>query len=364
MAKKVKNGKIELLRFICCVVVICCHLDDDLWDKKKMLTENISFFLHGYMCVEFFFVVSGFLMAKSIRSMLLREGGVQPGIGDRTRKFLWKKFKPLMPYHIPFCIIMQVSLLLFRKKELPFTWITRLPSAFFLQKLGVSDTAVLGVEWYLSSMLIAMAVIFPLCYRYYDSFSRYFAPVSALFVVGYMYQCLPAMSRTWLWDGITYHCNLRAYVEICLGITCYEIVRYMQTKQFNTWQRALLTLGEVGGYAVLFLYCMSHAPIYLQFQVLMAVCVAVTISFSEQGFLGCSPIFNNKVCYFLGTVSMPIYLIQSITRKAVERLLHFLPLWTQCGLVLVTTILGGIFCYLLVTAIQNHMAAKRQAQGA
>lgn len=62
-----KNGKVELLRFFFCIAVLLFH------EQKYILGEaslehgvHFALFPHGSIGVEFFFVLSGVLMAKSI----------------------------------------------------------------------------------------------------------------------------------------------------------------------------------------------------------------------------------------------------------------------------------------------------------
>ncbi len=51
-----RNGKIELMRFVFCISILLYHINSDLWDGKKLLSDNISFFAHGRTGVEFFFL--------------------------------------------------------------------------------------------------------------------------------------------------------------------------------------------------------------------------------------------------------------------------------------------------------------------
>ena len=65
-ARSQKNGGIELLRFLFCLIVLLFH------EQKYLLGEaslkhgvRLAFFPHGSIGVEFFFVLSGALMASS-----------------------------------------------------------------------------------------------------------------------------------------------------------------------------------------------------------------------------------------------------------------------------------------------------------
>lgn len=59
MTKKKRNGKIDFLKFIMSLIVITYHFGN------AVNYEN-EWFCKGYIAVEFFFIVSGFLFAKSL----------------------------------------------------------------------------------------------------------------------------------------------------------------------------------------------------------------------------------------------------------------------------------------------------------
>jgi peptidoglycan/LPS O-acetylase OafA/YrhL len=69
---KQKNGSVELLRFVFTSIVIFFHINLDLWDQKKVVAVirdvPVTFFSHGNIGVEFFFIVTGWLIAKTIYS--------------------------------------------------------------------------------------------------------------------------------------------------------------------------------------------------------------------------------------------------------------------------------------------------------
>lgn len=66
---KQRNATIELMRFLFASSIILFHIAGTLWDRKLILFSGEEFkltlFRNGYIGVEFFFLVSGFLMAKS-----------------------------------------------------------------------------------------------------------------------------------------------------------------------------------------------------------------------------------------------------------------------------------------------------------
>ncbi|HCA56040.1 MAG TPA: hypothetical protein DEO95_11320, partial [Ruminococcaceae bacterium] len=58
MKSSARNGKIDLLKFLFSIMVIIFHFGKGLY--------NYDLFTKGYIAVEFFFITSGFLFAKSL----------------------------------------------------------------------------------------------------------------------------------------------------------------------------------------------------------------------------------------------------------------------------------------------------------
>ena len=95
--KSKRNGKIELLRFIFCILILFFYCDVDMFEVSKNFNHGFSFFRHGYVGVEFFFIVTGYLMVKSS----LSKRRVNTPIGKDTVNFLAGKVTASMPAHIP-----------------------------------------------------------------------------------------------------------------------------------------------------------------------------------------------------------------------------------------------------------------------
>ena len=105
--KKQKNGSVELLRFLFTSIIIFFHINLDLWDQKKIIAVirdiPVTFFNHGNIGVEFFFLVTGWLMAKSIYSRYIQTkttsytGGTVTGLFTETINFVTHKARAIFP---------------------------------------------------------------------------------------------------------------------------------------------------------------------------------------------------------------------------------------------------------------------------
>lgn len=79
-----RNGKIELLRFIFCMAVLLFHCEKYVLGEPSLEKGyHLSLFCHGSMGVEFFFLVSGFLMAKSISKKIRMQTELQETLAGK-----------------------------------------------------------------------------------------------------------------------------------------------------------------------------------------------------------------------------------------------------------------------------------------
>lgn len=311
--KSSRNGKIELYRFIVSIYVLLFHFYKYLMQPVE-LTDNyeFGFFLHGAMGVEFFFLVSGWLMAASVKKRINPdENGIVRFKPEDGLSFMKRKYLSIFPKHIiAFIISFEVVVICndIEMRDLPMAFINSIPNILLVQNTGLSISEPNHVEWYLSAMLIALAVLYPILVKHYDAYTKYIGPLIALLLCGYMTYTDESLTGVFIWTGICFKSVMRAIAEISLGFTAYEISSYMSRKQYTASKRWLFTAAEFGSFALATLYVVSTLPIKYEFFCLAFLFITVTLAFS--GVSHGSRILSNKLCFFLGKLSLPIYLSQ------------------------------------------------------
>lgn len=336
-----RSGKIEFMRFVFSLVVIGLHINADLWDKQKNFGNFFSFFKQGAMGVEFFFLVSGYLMAMSAYKLQSSKNS----ISKDSIKFVFNKFIGILPMHL-IAFTMTYLATIFGK-HLSFaksmtTFVKALPNLFLIQNTGIYAKNILGIEWYLSAMLIGMWIIFPFLLKNYKTFSRIAAPIIGLLLVGMMVKQTGQLAgvNDWMFGKTIIKSQLRAIAELCLGVFAFEVVRYMQNLNFTNKDRITLTVIEIITYCIALLYCVSQLGKKYQAYILFILLVAVILSFSEVTYG--NRLFNNKSIYFLGKLSLPIYLCQNVFRYFVKYMMGDLSNIAKVFIIFLGTIILAI----------------------
>lgn len=293
-----RNGKIEFLRFIFAAIIMLFHFFSEN-------VEGARWFSKGSLSVEFFFVLSGWLMMASID----RAPPVGPDLGSDTLRFLGRKVKSLYPevlvaYCIGFfvCFAAQEHTLKNGAELLADTiW-----EAGLLRQTGLQQQTINAVTWYNSSMLICMAVLYPLTRKHYNMMTRVVIPLSSVLVLGYLCQEHSSLLDPHVWIGWTYKGTPRAYGEIGAGVVAYMLTQQLRKLELTRMGKACLTALEPILYMLVIVYLVfvpSGKWAWILIPILMA---AICITFSEQTFR--PHLMDNKVSYFLGRCSLPLFL--------------------------------------------------------
>jgi len=251
-----RNLELDILRVVFAVCVVMRH-------TFMIQTPNGEVVMHGgYRAVEFFFMVSGFLMAESIERKRAVPAGNQ--LGKETTSYLLGKIKRIFPYNlIYFILIYSVSQYAAGAtmhefiKRLFYSW----HEVSFLYASGVMPGLYNGFAWYLSAMFIAILVIYPLQRAFPDVFRRIAAPLVCIFVYGYFSKTYFSIARSTHWQGFICEGLLRAFAGISCGSICFEAVQFLKGLKWKTTalnKTAFVTLKA--GILLVILVLMHRTP--------------------------------------------------------------------------------------------------------
>ena len=359
-----KNGEIEFLRFLCCMGVLLFHAGKYVQGEPSLKNGiHFDFFPHGSVCVEFFFLLSGFFMAKSIyRKIENQKPGEQEKLcrGEMMTKeylqFLAHKYLRILPQHIVAFVITFIIYVMAKNTigmNLVSLVLNNLSSFFLIQMSGLYFSNVNHVEWYISCMLIAMAILYPICRKYYFYFTRYYAPLFSLLLLGYMIHTTSALTGVSTWMGISYKSLMRALAEIALGTTAFEISRCISASRrfYEPKNRIIFTAVKYASIILVALYVLLTLPKKFEIYALMLFVIIIVISFS--GISYGTRLFQNRICCYLGDLSLPLYLAQLSAVYIVTNFLTGYSEKRQIVLIVLNTFLIGYVIKILGRMIEK-----------
>lgn len=269
--RKQHNVTIDFLRFLFSVIVVLHH-------SRYVLGDDNCYFLGGSLAVEFFFFVSGYLLLvgadkagrKNGAGYLLPGGadmagrteaagletkgvgagttgiggeatgigaeatgicGEMTGIGSETLHFILHKIRSFLPefliaWWIGFVLIgvvRQYGVLDYLKAFGNDFWELTL-----VKMSGLFTHGIDGAMWYLSAMLLGMAILYPLLRTKRDLMTHLVCPLLALFLYGYLCQAEGHPRDPIVWLGLCYKGLVRAIAGLCTGIVICMAVRRLK----------------------------------------------------------------------------------------------------------------------------------------
>lgn len=342
--EKKRNNSIELLRFLFTAVIIFFHINLDLWDQDKVIAVirgvPVTFFMHGNLAVEFFFLVTGYLLARSVHKKI-QEDKERPGtaasLPRETLQFIVHKAKAVLPCYLAACALTPAARLIAGKKLGLSYFLKRLPSLFFLQRLGLGRPFI-GCTWYLSSLFIALPFVYPLCRKYYRAYTRVVSPLLCAVLLWSIISLTGSLGDIDDWFFFTYKTNIRAFAEISMGTTAYELSRFIRGRVHSLPSRAVLTFTALACLALSIMYMCSAADGIYGLPVFYLLFFLIAITFSGEGLISRADIFRSSFFTWLGSVSLPMYVTQTLLRMVVPCVFGKCSQWTQCFLIYAGTL--------------------------
>ena len=335
-----RNNTIDLLKFIFCIIILLFH--------TYQWRETSFYFLSGSICVEFFFITSGYLMAASASKQTDKIKKDNKSLGLDTLNFILKKFK----YFFPYIVVVYITCIFFGISN-NISIDTMVKSIFDLLLLNMftyPSKSMIGFSWYISSMLFGMLILYPLIKKYKNTYYCVIAPIIFLILLSYMSHNFSSIKKPLEWTELFfYRGTLRAIMELSLGSMLYKIVMYLKKFNYKKWFRFFLTLIEFIGYLG-FILVLTRVAKY-DYVSLFIIAGLVGISFSEITYS--NSILSCKFINYLARISLPIYLCQAVSINIMKIICNNFSSNVAIIVYITITILLGIFTDLLVTLIKK-----------
>ena len=214
MAEKKYTIEIDALKFTFTIVVFLYHF------SKISDSSAGTPFLWGYLAVEFFFLTSGYFMAESIRKN--GENPLAPSAGG----YVWHKIKPLcLPFITSFLVAFIIRQFILKATlfEVIKNFFLGIYEMLFLQMSAIkTGRAYNGPGWYISSMILGIAILYPVFKKYKTYIFSFGALLISVLCYGFINQTADSLNIADTWHGLTYIGNIRAIAGLSLGVFCNE----------------------------------------------------------------------------------------------------------------------------------------------
>lgn len=307
MKKTERNYTLDFLKFIFSVIVVLYHSTSMARDKSEYI------FINGRIGVEFFFIVSGCLMCASA----MKANSQELTLGVDTFQFIKRKIFSFLPnfiiaYIIAFAVY-HYNAGITSIRTMGENLIHTLPDLLLIKNSGIKAFSYNGVTWYLSAMILGMAVLYPLIRKFKDTFFCIIAPLGFLSLMGYLFQNFGSLSNLEQWNGFMMKGTIRAIADMLGGCICYFFAVKLKQYKFTPPAKFLFTALEWGCYLFSILFIFDHKSSRYDYFIFLLFMIGVTITYAQISYD--SIIFKHRFFGWLGTYSLSLYLGHSYWRK-------------------------------------------------
>lgn len=309
--EKGRNLSIDIMRMIFAVNVFINHSSGLIHPN-----ENVSaYMMFGFLGVEFFFILSGYLMAAKAD----KESDVE--IGSATIRFIYKKVCSYYPYFIIAWIMgMAVDGIGKDVKTIVTNILKSFPILFQINMAGFRGYQVLGPTWYLSAMILTMLILYPLLLRFRKDFNLAIAPIIGIFSYGYLFLKVGNLATIEPLDnGFIYTGLIRGVGGISLGCICYECAKTLSQQSPNKRAGSVLAFLELLAFGLAILLQRTRTNFRPDFLFVCLAAIGITAAFCKQNAL-CHALHGNYS--WIGRFSLSFYLADAVARSLI---LHYMP---------------------------------------
>lgn len=277
-----------------------------------------KFFPGARIGVDFFFIVSGYFMAVSIKKK--NQFGVSQDLGAETQDFLFNKIGRFYPELIVSSVVgffwmefswRDTSLAALLKRVVRLVW-----EPLLIRMAGFNDSKIIGTAWYISAMLLTMLVAYPICRKWFSISSCVLAPCIAIFIHGYFFRTGNNAVNLYNMIGLTYRGMLQAVADISLGVAFVPFVERLKKRKYTDVEKTIVTIIVIAIWLAAFAnMAMSDKSSYsvvgvLQIAIGFCLTIANVDNLEKQ--------LPKGLCYVLGKSSLLIYLSHDYIVKALK----------------------------------------------
>ena len=345
-----RNQAVELWRLLFTFSIVLNHSMVLPWYR----------FNRGYLwCtslgVEFFFVLSGYLMAASVRRMPLP----CESLGEDTWRFLWRKVKSIYPVFLFAAVFDQLIAYALRggvsstTSYSAFLW-----DLLFLRGTGLGNgfDLLVGASWYIPAMLLGMALMFPLLRKYPDTFLHILAPLLAVFLCGWFMVKYNKLDHQLQFNEAGICLGLLRAIA-CMSAGCLSFLAVEKCKarpgKSGRLRSILWTAAEFLGFLGAIWIATHYRRGPQDFVALFLICVGLTAAFSGKSLTGKWTAKLNVS--WIGEYSLALYLNHVVWVKTFNAWKLPIPWKKQAVLLVILSVLTALVCFFFLRLLRQLM---------
>ena len=310
--RKGRNVTIDLLRVVFSIIIFLNH-SATLINSSE---QTVPYFRYGFLGVEFFFILSGYLMSAKASRVMQN----QYEIGPETVRFVLGKISSIFPWYIVAWIIGMI--IDGWGKEIHESYIhvfQSLPTIIQINMAGFNGYNVLKPTWYISAMILSMMSLYPLLLRYKKTFNMAIAPVICVFTYGIFFLKignLASLNDTVF--GIIYTGLLRAIAGISLGCICYACAQRLSECPLKKVCKPIIAVLEILVFAVAILFQRTGLGFRPDFLFVCLAALGIILAFCRHNAF--NDLFQVKKNW-IGRFALCIYLSDVLSRMIILKLM-------------------------------------------
>jgi peptidoglycan/LPS O-acetylase OafA/YrhL len=298
-----RNGELDLLRLVFCIMVLLVHLDDKY--AVYLIENHHKLGCYGWFGVEFFFMISGLFLAehhnREEKNLIIEDAP------NEIWTYILHKVKYISKYYIPMLAIQFVQGIVDLHNVTAANVVGYLPSIFYLNNIpNVPGTLHLLGDWYLSVLIICSLVIYSLIVYKKDLYTKIIAPLSFIIITSYFLRKYNSIALVVNADFINGGL-LRGLAVMSLGVCAYELSKII-TKIKNIHIIRTLVIIKYLLFFICIKFSLGYYDELYSLSFLLALFIAVSISYSGIGFI----VKGNKITYYIAKLSLSMYLVHGI----------------------------------------------------
>lgn len=299
------SNSFNLWRVVFTFVIMLFHLTDQYY---SFYDKYPSLHYHWYVAVEFFFILSGFLMADH----------AMKHEGESALIYTKGRIKRLYPEYILVFVIMVIMISKSTGTSIPGLLMLNWEEIFMLQSIGTGKFPYINnPAWYVSSLFIAGHFIYYLLQRHRKLFLEFIGPILILGLFHLFYQDYEALnsffstSKYGVSTGV-----LRALLGLTIGIYVYYLSK-MIVKDRSRVSQWIWAIAEVMAFLFVIIFSITHENLMYDFGFLFITAFGVLASSQNSLF---KKVVESKVILVLCKISYGMFLSHYITLAIVDRI--------------------------------------------